>query len=510
MGKKKILIVDDAVSNIDLLANMLKGEYSVVAAKTGEKALELATKKHKPDLILLDIVMPEMDGFEVCKKLKSDPYTKDIPVIFVSSLNNTLEHEQGIQVGGADFILKPVSKIVLLQKIQLQLNMIKLVQTSEKEISGENLMDEKSKILIVDDAPENLQIAVEILKDEYSVLVAKSGKKALELLEQHADIDLVLLDIVMPEMDGFEVCSAIKQNQKLAHIPVIYLTILENEKDMLRGFELGAVDYVTKPFDPHVLKARVSTHVELKKYQDILEERIKEKDTLLMQQSKLATLGEMFESITHQWKQPLSTISMINANIRIDQELDTLKPEKLIPFLDSIDNSVEHLTETIDVFRDFLQEDVKTQYFNIKDLIEKTIKLLESKIVNRSIHLDLNVESFEVCTRKNDLVQVLMNIISNAITSLEKTQHNPKNITIDVVKKNKFIEINISDNGDGVPSHLLEKIFQKNFTTKLDKKGSGLGLYICKKIMQKKLDGDISVQSTPSQTSFTVSFLDKN
>lgn len=370
-------------------------------------------------------------------------------------------------------------------------------------------MEEKRKILIVDDAPENLQMAVEILKEEYIVLVAKSGQKALDLLEQHEDIDLVLLDIVMPEMDGFEVCKTIKNSPNLSHIPVIFLTILENEKDMLRGFELGAVDYVTKPFDPLVLKARVSTHVELKKYQERLKKSIKEKDLLLLQQSKLATLGEMFESVTHQWKQPLSTISMVNSNMRIDQEMGTLESDKIASFLNSIDNSVEHLSETIDVFRDFLQDDVKSQYFDLKELIEKTLKLLESKIENHSIKIEYIMESQEVCTRKNDLVQVLMNIITNSITALELKKEGEKTITISTTQDLNQIKVIICDTGYGISSENLEKIFLKNFTTKTETLGSGLGLYICKKIAQEKLNGDITVKSSSKGTCFEISFLNQ-
>ncbi len=129
----------------------------------------------------------------------------------------------------------------------------------------------KQRVLIVDDAPENIRVLAQVLKPLYTVRFATSGKEALDLATSGDPLDLVLLDIMMPEMDGYEVCRRIKASEKTRHIPVIFITAMNEEEDETRGLELGAVDYITKPFSKAIVKARVRTHLELKRHRDILE-----------------------------------------------------------------------------------------------------------------------------------------------------------------------------------------------------------------------------------------------
>jgi len=139
----------------------------------------------------------------------------------------------------------------------------------------------QKKILVVDDTPENIYVLTGILKDEFDVSVASSGIKALKIVSIVPDIDLILLDIMMPDMDGYEVCSHLKADAKTAAIPVIFVTALASEQNEAKGLELGAVDYVTKPFNPALVKARVKNHLELKCYRDRLEAMVKEKTSEL-------------------------------------------------------------------------------------------------------------------------------------------------------------------------------------------------------------------------------------
>jgi len=495
MDKKKILIVDDVASNIHLLSNILKDEYTIIAATKGKKAIELAQKFPYPDLILLDIVMPEIDGYEVCKILKESNDTKNIPIIFVSSLNDIKEHEKALEYGGADFLVKPISKNILKSRIKMQIDLQDKKIKKEQNSSNVELQEKKkNKILIVDDAPQNIQVAVEILKNDYIISVATSGQKALDILEDGLDADLILLDIVMPNMDGFEVCRRLNSNPKFNHIPIMFLTILENEKDMIEGLELGAVDYVTKPFEPKVLKARVDTHIKLKNYNDMLLANLKEKDELLVQQTKLATLGSMFENITHQWKQPLSVISVASSGIKLNKDMDNLTDEFLIKMIDEIHMSADYLSQTIDDFRDFLSEDTKKQYFKVKTIIQRVIQILNSKIKNRVIEIEINGDDIEICTFKNELIQVLMNIFTNAIRILDKKENNRK-IKVSLSQENNKTYINISDNGGGVPQENIDRIFEKYFSTKENDKNSGLGLYMSKKMVEEHLLGNLTVKN---------------
>jgi putative two-component system response regulator len=135
----------------------------------------------------------------------------------------------------------------------------------------------QQKILIVDDTPENIHVLVGILEDKYDVSVAANGEKALKIVSMVPDFDLILLDIMMPEMDGYEVCTRLKADMKTARIPVIFVTALAADENEAQGLELGAVDYITKPFKPALVRARVVNHLELKRYRDKLEEMVREK-----------------------------------------------------------------------------------------------------------------------------------------------------------------------------------------------------------------------------------------
>ncbi len=128
------------------------------------------------------------------------------------------------------------------------------------------------KILIVDDEPSNLDILMELLKDDYKVVAALNGEKAIEMAGSSSPPDLILLDILMPEMDGYEVCQQLKENEATKNLPVIFVTAVSEVMDETRGFKLGAVDYITKPFHPPVVKARVKAHMELKIKSDMLEQ----------------------------------------------------------------------------------------------------------------------------------------------------------------------------------------------------------------------------------------------
>ena len=135
-------------------------------------------------------------------------------------------------------------------------------------------MDESSQkqsVLVVDDSPENITILGALLRSDYTVRVATNGEKALKIVASDNPPDLILLDVVMPGIDGYEVCKRIKSDSRTKNIPIIFITAKSTEEDEIKGFEIGAVDYVTKPFSPVVVKARVRTHVELKKYRDFLE-----------------------------------------------------------------------------------------------------------------------------------------------------------------------------------------------------------------------------------------------
>lgn len=281
-GRPRILIVDDVNENLHSLMNILRDEYAIVAANSGEKSLELAQRQPRPDLILLDIKMPGMDGYSVLSHLKANPDTADIPVIFVTALSESADEARGLTLGVADYITKPVNPDLLHLRIRIQLEL----QRHRKNPVTFNVdqhadPDHPASLLLVDDVPENIHELLEALKDDYRIMVANSGAKAMELVQGPTPPDLVLLDIVMPGMDGYEVCRRIKATPTGNRIPVIFVTVVDATQQKVKGFSIGAADYITKPFDIDEVRARVRTHLELSRLQRFLEQLVAQRTALL-------------------------------------------------------------------------------------------------------------------------------------------------------------------------------------------------------------------------------------
>lgn len=277
-----VLLVDDVNENLHAMMNILREDYALLAANTGEKALELARRKPQPELILLDIKMPGMDGYSVLAHLKGDPETADIPVIFVTALADAADEARGLAMGVADYISKPVNPDLLHLRVRIQLE-LQRHRRHPLRFDVSQVPERPASLLVVDDVPENIHELLDALKDEYRIMVANSGPKALELVQGATPPDLVLLDIVMPSMDGYEVCQRIKATAAGNGIPVIFVTVVDAAEQKVKGFGLGAADFITKPFDIDEVRARVRTHLELARLRLSLEQLVAQRTALLNQ-----------------------------------------------------------------------------------------------------------------------------------------------------------------------------------------------------------------------------------
>jgi diguanylate cyclase (GGDEF)-like protein/PAS domain S-box-containing protein len=281
-NRPRILIVDDVHENLHLLMNVLGPEHTMTAATSGEKALELAHRVPQPELILLDIRMPGMDGYSVLSRLKSDPATAHIPVIFVSSLDDAADIASGLELGVADYLTKPVDPELLLLRVSTQLT-LQRYREDIAQFEGDVVNEPAAAptVLLVDDVPENLHGLLEVLRADYRVMIASSGAKAIELVQGPTPPDLILLDIMMPGMDGLAVCQHLKSLPERSRIPVIFVTVADSTTDKLKGFAMGAADYITKPFDIDEVWARVRTHLELSRLRRHLERLVAQRTALL-------------------------------------------------------------------------------------------------------------------------------------------------------------------------------------------------------------------------------------
>ena len=368
------------------------------------------------------------------------------------------------------------------------------------------------KILIIDDNPKNLQVAMSILsKEGYNLIYATSGEKGIELAKGD-EFDLILLDVIMPNIDGFEVCKILKADEKTKQIPIIFLTVKDDEKDIVKGFECGGVDYVTKPFFTDVLLKRVDTHIKLYSITKNLEKEVEKKveilrvkDQILFQQAKLASMGEMIANIAHQWRQPLgaisSTISVIKTKF-LTNSFDFTTPKGIKECNNYIDNKLSDVEEylatlssTIDDFRNFFKPQKQVASFDVKELIQKSIKLLSANLSSEDIKIVDNSENIKIKTLKNELSQVLINILNNAKDAIITNKSIDKGfIFINTQKDEKYLVITIKDNGGGIDKGIIDRIFEPYFTTK-DIDGTGIGLYMSKEIVQKHLKGSLEVKN---------------
>lgn len=281
-ARHRILIIDDVNENLHTLMAILRDDYAIVAANSGEKALELAQRKPQPDLILLDIKMPGMDGYSVLARLKANPDTADIPVIFVTALAEAADEAQGLTLGVADYITKPVNPDLLHLRVRIQLELQRHRRHPVTfDVAQHANPENPASLLVVDDVPENIHELLEALKDDYRIMVANSGAKAIELVQGPTPPDLVLLDIVMPGMDGYEVCRRIKASPAGNRIPVIFVTVVDATQQKVKGFDLGGADYITKPFDIDEVRARIRTHLELARLRHFLEQLVAQRTALL-------------------------------------------------------------------------------------------------------------------------------------------------------------------------------------------------------------------------------------
>jgi len=226
-----------------------------------------------------------------------------------------------------------------------------------------------------------------------------------------------------------------------------------------------------------------------------MQEELKEKENILIQQSKMAAMGEMIGAIAHQWRQPLSLISTTASGIKVQNDFGILDISSLNKSMDSINNSVQHLSTTIDDFRNFFIPNKEKRIFNIKSSFEKVFKLIESQFINNNIFIINEIKDVELLGLENELIQVLINILNNAKDELIKINDIQRIIKISTFEEKENIVISILDNAGGIPDSIINKIFDAYFTTKEESGGTGIGLNMSKSIIEKHMNGKLEVSN---------------
>lgn len=375
----------------------------------------------------------------------------------------------------------------------------------------------RETILVVDDFPATVRTLEVELKEDYEVKTATSGSMALELIKVSPP-DLILLDIMMPIMDGYELCRLLKAHESYKSIPIIFITALTDEEDEAKGLALGAVDFLVKPINTAIVKARVRTHLELKRHRRQLEEMVVERtlelnNTLKLLQAKresefrqaaqthssrLAAMGEMAASMAHEINQPLNVISITVQSWQLLEKRGGLTMEKMIADSAIVVENVKRITRLIDHVQTLGQTSQEVCDVDFVNVVQDCLSMTRMQLLEGGVAVDLDIEKpiSPVQAVRSEIEQVVLNLLSNARFVLaEKREKDPDFqplIKISLKENGDTVCLAVEDNGGGVDPMVEKNLFDPFFTTKPVGQGTGLGLSISKKLM-RKFDGKLTL-----------------
>lgn len=358
-------------------------------------------------------------------------------------------------------------------------------------------------ILIVDDNPSNIQVVATIMAEYgYELGIAMNASEAYSFLGENTP-ELILLDIDMPEIDGYEVCSTLKKDYRYKDIPIIFLTVKDEKEDIVKAFDLGSVDYVTKPFNRKELVSRVRTHLSLKKAKDELQRKNRE----LKKAMKIK--DEFLLLMTHEFKTPLNVI--LAALQTIENIYGYQVGEKVKNYLKSIKLNSFRQLRLVNNLLDITK--INTEHFKMHkrnvDIIFVSQAIVESVDIyakQKGVELKFSseVDYLEMAIDEEKYERILLNLLSNAI----KFTPEGKAIYVNISYKNRKATITVRDEGIGIPKEKQELIFERfgqvDSTLSRQAEGTGVGLSLAKSLITA-MGGKISVDSEERKGSlFTI------
>ena len=282
----RVLVVDDVPANVKLLEARLSAEYfDVTTANSGAEALA-ACERAECDIVLLDVMMPGLDGFEVCRKLKSNPATHHIPVVMVTALDQPSDRVAGLEAGADDFLTKPVSDIALiarvrsLTRLKMMTDELRMRAATSREIGIESAEREaiteqgrQGRILLVDDRPSSYERLAAMLGKEHAVDIESDPSAAL-FRSAEGNFELLVVSLSLENFDGLRLCSQLRSLERTRNLPILAICEPDDTARLMRGLEIGVNDYLLRPVDGHELQARVRTQIRRKRYTERLRDNV--------------------------------------------------------------------------------------------------------------------------------------------------------------------------------------------------------------------------------------------
>ena len=331
--------------------------------------------------------------------------------------------------------------------------------------------------------------------------------------------DIILADYSLPSFDGLTALAMARE--RLPDIPFIFVTGTMGEEIAIETMKNGATDYVLKQglgrLVPSVRRAlreaeeqRRRREAEESLREETFEllrtvEELREKDQLLMHQSRLAAMGEMINSIAHQWRQPLNALSLVVQLLQFSYHRGECTAVFIDETVDQIMRQIMHMSQTIDDFRNFFRPDMEKSRFDLKETVDKTLVLVGDSFKAQKISVVTQAEEELLVTGyPNEYSQVLLNLLNNARDALTERNVASPRIEIRLFREGEKAVATVSDNAGGIPDEILERVFDPYVTTKDAAKGTGIGLYISKTIIEKRMNGRISVRNTGAGAEFRI------
>lgn len=486
--EKNIKIVTD-ISALDRIVNNLFDNAIKYTNSNGKIKIKLAKEKDYVNMIITDtgIGIPQEDQkhifekyYQVCHK-KNNRQGIGMGLSITKAITEQLGGKISFKSNpsGTSFNIElPIINQENDFEIQDTYKIEKFPEYS-KNIEIENCIENKKypTVLIVED---NYDLLLEIknqLSGNYNVFTSNNGKKALKLLNE-SNIDIIISDIMMDEMNGYELLESIRKERKYDSIPFIFLSAKTSETDKILGFDRGAIDYISKPFSMEILKAKIKSLLE---FENIRKE--------LIEVEKYKAIGVMTASICHQILNPLTVIRCASYNLENILENLNVSEEKLLKNTRNISVNSIRINEIVDTMRSLFRENsFEKQPIEMKSFIESIVEIFKDRYKDIEFVTEMEEEKIEILSHKGALTQIIMNIVGNAAESIID---NPGKIIIKVGKNS----VSIQDNGCGIPENEIEEIFKLNYTKKSNSGGTGFGMYIVKELL-KKINAEISILSS--------------
>ncbi|MRV72426.1 response regulator [Duganella sp. FT92W] len=495
LARLTFLVVDDVPAMCQITANQLRalGAENIITAGNGADALRLLQTR-QVDLVLSDWNMPLMDGLELLRHIRASAELADIPMVMVTAEADRDRIAQAINSGVSDLLVKPYTRQRLEDKVANALSRRARPVGEPLAPLAQPAPTPRPTLLVVDDTPDNLRLIADLFDGQYRVKVAHNGPKALAMCTSDSPPDLVLLDVMMPGMDGFEVAQRMREHPASAHIPIVFVTALTDDAARRKGLSLGAVDFVSKPLDPDLLQLRVQNFM---RHIAIHMQRQAEYDVLL----ENARLREEVERmLRHDIKGPLAGV------LGMAQQLASasgLAPDHAMQ-AGLIAATAQQALDTVQLSSDLFMietgnyrlEPVAVDVAAILHQVAGSARAAYAAAGNVQITIDAPL-SGSMAAGDPTLVQaVVYNLVKNACEAAAPGGH----VAISLLDSQPML-VTVTNTG-AVPPAMRERFFDR-YASSGKRQGTGLGTYSAK-LLTEAMHGGVTMATDDAQNRTTL------